>query len=115
MLDYQIDALPHRPIVRLEQIEHARVEALAAQLTPRLLSQGYNPKDPEQVKKHHLFGDGTKPPRLVMQLVASDAIKELELTGSPPIRDLRRIAEWVTKLPDDALLPLFRECVIRSN
>lgn len=77
-------------------------------------AKSYDPKDPEHVK-HHLLGDGTKPPRVVALLAASLAIVELQFEGLPPTRNRKHIESWLLNLPDEAIIPLFRECVIRTD
>ena len=114
MRDYQIDALPHRPIVRVEPILPERVRRCAEEGLKLMQAKGYDPKDPEHVK-HHLLGNGTKPPRVVALLAASLAIVELQLEGLPPTRNRKHIEGWLHNLPDEAIIPLFRECVIRTN
>lgn len=114
MRDYQIDALPYRPTLRIEPISPDRLPRIAAEGVKLLQVKGYDPKDPEHVK-HHLLDDGEKPPRVVAQLVASTAIIELQFAGLPPTRDRQHIDGWVLSLPDEAVLAVFRECVMRTN
>lgn len=114
MRDYQIEGLPHQPFLRIEPISPDRLPRIAEKGLELMQAKGYDRKDPEHVK-HHLFDDGTKPPRVVALLVASQAVKELSLAGLPPTRKPEHIYNWLLGLPDEAILPLFRECIIRTN
>jgi hypothetical protein len=114
MRDYQLDELPYKPIVRIEPITHERSVRVMAKAIELLLAQGYRRDDPNYVK-HHLLGDASKPPRVVALLIATQAIKELELAGHPPTRENKHISAWVLTLPDDVAIALLRECVERTN
>jgi len=48
-------------------------------------------------------------------LAASLAIVELQFEGLPPTRNRKHIESWLLNLPDEAIIPLFRACVIRTN
>lgn len=80
MRDYQIDGLPHRPTIRVEPISPERLPRIAEKGLELMRVKGYDPNDPGHVK-HHLLGDGTKPPRVVALLAASLAIVERRFDG----------------------------------
>ncbi len=111
MREYIIEKLPFRPIVRIEQVPPDALPRIIAAGLKLMKDQGKDVGDPGQ----HLMNDATKSPRVVMLLVASQAIRELELHGHPPTKDVQFIAKWLHSLPDEAIHSLFRECILRVN
>jgi hypothetical protein len=114
MRDYIIEELPYRLILRIEQPSPDEVPRIAAKGVELLQAEGYRKGDPARAK-YHLLGDTTKPPRIIVMLIARNAIRELELSGHAPTRDNAAICSWLETLPDEGLLPLMRECVVRTN
>lgn len=50
MRDYQIDALPYRPSLRIEPVPPERLPRIAAEGRKLLEAKGYDPKEPERLR-----------------------------------------------------------------
>lgn len=114
MREYAIEGLPHHPMVWIDQVPRERLPRIIEVAVETLQKKGYRPKDPAR-GPWHLMGDLNKPPRFVAELVASQAVKRLQFAGIPPTHNPEMIIKWLQTLNDEALLSLFRECVLRDN
>lgn len=113
MRDYVFERIALRPVVSLDPVPHDELPALVEQIVGTFRSRGL--REDQFMEPRLQVAGAPSLPRAVALMVIKKAVRRVGLADGAVLASDAELGGWIDRLPDDAALHLFRECVTRAN